>query len=123
LYASWAPDRLGIVYQKYIETWESVEICIIDTALTSEIRLTNDHKDDRYPQWSPDGKMIAWSSNVRIMVMNIDGIDKKVLDYGQYPSWSPGSDYIIYSNANQDVTKEVIWRIDIDGNNKTQLTF
>jgi len=123
MYASWSPDRSKIVYQKGNQSWESVEIFITDTALVSEKRLTDDNKDDRHAAWSSDGNMITWSSNVLIKVMNIDGTNQKMLDYGQYPCWTPDSKYIIYSNANLDVTKEVIWRINIDGKNKTQLTF
>jgi Tol biopolymer transport system component len=57
------------------------------------------------------------------MVMNIDGTNQKTPGYGQYPSWSPNSDYIVYSFANSDYTKEIIWKINIDGSNRTQLTF
>jgi Tol biopolymer transport system component len=99
------------------------EIFIVDTSLTNLKRLTFNSKSDRDPAASPSHEYIVWSSNVRIFIMNRNGSYQKMLDYGQYPSWSPGSDYIIYSNANQDVTKEVIWKIDINGNNKTQLTF
>jgi len=123
MYAKWSPDRSMIVYEKGSQSFQSVDIFTIDTALQSEIRLTNDDKDDRDADWSPNGNLITWTSNVRIMVMNIDGTEQKVLDYGQYPSWSPKSDYIIYSFANSDFTKEVLWKIDIDGSDKTQLTF
>jgi Tol biopolymer transport system component len=123
MYASWSPDRSKIVYQKGNQSWNSVELFIIDTALISEIRLTNDAKDDRDAVWSPSGDLIAWSRNVRVMIMSIDGTNQKTLDYGQDPSWSSKSDYIIYSNANAEMTKEVLWRINLDGSNKTQITF
>jgi|WetSurMetagenome_2_1015567.scaffolds.fasta_scaffold160209_1 Tol biopolymer transport system component len=123
MYASWSPDRSKIVYQKGNQLWKSVELFIIDTALISEIRLTSDAKDDRDAVWSPSGDLITWSRNVQVMIMDIDGTNQKTLDYGQFPSWSPKSEYIIYSNANAEMTKEVLWRINLDGSNKTQITF
>lgn len=39
------------------------------------------------------------------------------------PAWSPDGQSIIYSNTNNDFTKEVLWKIDINGNNKIQLTY
>jgi Tol biopolymer transport system component len=123
MYASWSPDRSKIVYQKGNRSLESVEIFIIDTAMISEQQLTHDKKDDRAAKWSPNGEVIAWSSDVRITTININGNNRKTLGYGRYPSWSPGSDFLIYSFANSDYTKEVLWRINIDGSNNSQITF
>ncbi|RPH31649.1 MAG: hypothetical protein EHM93_12725 [Bacteroidales bacterium] len=123
MFAKWSPDRNKIVYSKGSQTWKSTEIFIIDTLLTTEVRLTNDSRDDRDPSWSPTGEFISWSSNVLIYRMNVNGNNKLKLDYGQYPNFSPDGKYIVYSFANSDFTKEVLWRIDIDGKNKVQLTF
>lgn len=123
MYASWSPDRSKIVYIKGSNSLESIEIFISDTALLFEKQLTFDRRDDRSPKWSPDGKRITYSSNVRIMLMGTEGENQKLLDFGNNPSWSPNSDYIIYSNANYDFTKEVLWKINIDGSGKTQLTY
>ena len=108
---------------RYFESNLSEEIFIVDTTLSNPTRLTFNDKSDRDPEGSPSHEYIAWSSNVRIFRMNKDGSGQKMLDYGQYPCWTPDSKNIVYSNANSDVTKEVIWRIDIDGKNKIQLTY
>lgn len=121
--ARWTNDMANLIYEKVSQQWHAGEIFFIDTLGTNDTRITNDDYDDRNPVLSKDSKKIVWSRNVQIMVMNVDGSIKKELDFGQYPSWSPGSDFVVYSNANHDVTKEVIWRIDINGNNKTQLTY
>lgn len=123
MYASWSPDRSKILYQKGNKELPSVEIFIIDTLLITEQRLTFDTEDDKDASWSPNGEQITWSSSIRIMIMNSDGSNKKKLDYGRYPSWSPSSDFIIYSNANFDFTKEVLYKINKDGTDRIQLTY
>lgn len=123
MYASWAPDRSRIVYGKRNKALKSVEIFISDTAQTFEQQLTNNTNDDRDVRWSPDGRKIAWSCDGKLTVMDVNGSNLKTLTFGQYPSWSPSSDFLVYSFANDDCTKEVLWKINIDGTNKTQLTF
>lgn len=116
----WSPDQGKILYVKYVS--DSEELFVVDTAGINETQITHNGKINRYPDWSPNGIFVTWSKNTHIMVMNIDGTNLKTLDYGQYPTWAPGSNYIVYSNANKDFTKEVIWKINIDGSNKIQLT-
>lgn len=120
--AQWSPNMDRIIYEKVSHDWDGGEVFIMDTLGINDSRITKDNLDDTNPRLSNNNK-ITWSRNVRIMVMNVDGTNQKTFDYGQYPSWSPISDYIIYSNANDDFTKEVLWKINIDGSNKTQLTY
>lgn len=44
-------------------------------------------------------------------------------DFGRYPTLSPNSKYIIFCHVNDSYSREVIWRVNIDGQNRTQLTF
>jgi Tol biopolymer transport system component len=123
MYAKWSPNKSKIIYTKGNQSWKSTEIFTLDTLFKTEVRLTNDDRDDRDPSWSTTGEFISWSSNVEIYLMKNDGSYQRKLDYGQYPSWSPDGHFIVYSNANQDFTKEVLWKIDINGKNKVQLTY
>lgn len=118
---NWSPDGKSILYCKYFSNNE--EIFVIDTAGTTDTRLTNNNRTDRYPSWSPDGLWIAWSSRMEIYVMNSNGNNQYRCDYGRFPAWTPDSKYIIYSNANEDYSKEVLFRIDNGGKNRIQITF
>jgi|WetSurMetagenome_2_1015567.scaffolds.fasta_scaffold07205_5 TolB protein len=121
--AKWSPDMKKIIYIKGNQQWEHLEIFTIDSSLENEIRLTNDTRDDRDVVWSPDGKKIAWASDVVISVMDSNGKNVKRLDYGLFPCWSPDGTCLIYCNANRDYSKEVLWKINIETREKIQLTF
>jgi Tol biopolymer transport system component len=121
--ARWSPNCEKVIYQKVSHSWKGGEIFIIDTLGVEDNRITYDNMDDREPALSPSGDLVVCSKNVGIYVMNSDGSNQYKLDYGQHPAWSPDSQYIYYSNANSDFTKEVLWKIDINGKNKVQLTY
>jgi Tol biopolymer transport system component len=101
---------------------EVSEIFLTDTLGSAPIQLTNNKRDNRAPTWSPDGKRIAWSSNLRLCVMNADVSNQHQITYGHTPSWSI-DDTIVFSHANSDYTKEVLYIISSDGTNKKQITF
>jgi len=120
--SKWLSDS-KLIGVSFANDWSAEEICIVDTTLTYIKRLTFNDVTDRDPTVSNDGKIIAWSSKVQIHTMNIDGSNIKRLDYGQYPAWTPDGKWIVYSNASPDFKSEVLWKIGIDGKNKSQLTF
>jgi Tol biopolymer transport system component len=107
----------------FCKDYSSREVFIVDTSLTNLTRLTFSKNSDLEPSASPSQEYIAWNCDGRIFLMNKDGSNKKKLNYGKTPSWTPDSKHIIYSNANLDFTKGVIWKMDLEGKNKTQLTF
>ena len=123
MFASWSPDRNEIVYEKGGMDYDGDEIFIYNINTKVESRLTNDNNDDRDAAWSEDGQLIVWSSNTEVYVMNADGNNQRRVDYGRLPAIGHNSQYIVYSNATSDYSKEVLWKIDITGKNKTQLTF
>ena len=92
-------------------------------------KLTNDKADDLFPEWSPNGKRIAWghgasASAYEIWVMNADGTGRRQLTFNTFddldPVWSPDSTQIAFRsvrNGNRD-----IYVINADGTGERRLT-
>jgi Tol biopolymer transport system component len=69
--------------------------------------------------WSPDGMMIAYSSNNNIYLLDTSRLQTVRLYSGSWdftPSWSPDGQKITFSSHRQ------IFTVDISGNNLIQLT-
>ena len=112
----------NLVYYDWVKGWDFSEIFIRDTLGNPVVRLTQNNRDDRNPTWSTDGTRIAWSSNIRLSIMNADGTNQIEIGYGNTPSWSIYNE-IAYSHANANYSKEVLYIISPDGKNKKQITF
>src|SRR5262245_10794783 len=79
------------------------DVYVIDADGSKLTRLTTDPAYENSPEWSPDGKQIAFASDRtnswEIYVMNIDGTDQRqVTSYGinEEPHWSPDGTKIAY---------------------------
>lgn len=104
------------IWRKNVETGENTLLC-----------------SGYQPQFSPDGKHIAYvkysadEKSCSIWIMNFDGTQPvQVTDskkgYAFYPRWSPKGDKIVFQLTRKDKKDADIYVIDIDGNNLTQLT-
>jgi Tol biopolymer transport system component len=124
----WSSDGDKIGHFRYIGVVTS-EIFIMDSTGTSEVRLTNNNRQDTAPAWSPDGSLIAWASQVSgktypdLWLMNTDGTDQRYfLSRAKNPDWSPDSQKLVFV-APDSQGKEVIWMINKDGSDRRQITF
>ncbi|QDV21139.1 translocation protein TolB [Gimesia panareensis] len=85
--------------------------------------FAEDYYNTGSPAFSPDGQKLAFDgwksqagesfSNVRLMVVNADGSDFKVIGPGAMPSWSPGGNRLAFSKPPYSVAV-----INVDGTNE-----
>ena len=95
---------------------------------TNPVNLTNHPAIDLGPDWSPDGKQIAFYSNrkenVDIYVMDADGANPIRLTNAaakdRRPAWSPDGKQIAFTSL-RDGNAE-IYVMNADGTNPTNLT-
>jgi Tol biopolymer transport system component len=94
------------------------------------LRLTPAELSARYPDWSPDGKKIAFSThccnpqNEEIWLVNLEGglhqLTKNGNDYfagphDSFPSWSPEGDAIVFERVAPDLSSSAIFVMKADG--------
>ena len=108
------------------------EIYVMSSDGSSQTRLTNNQKQDNYPEWAPDGNKIAfWSSSPNtgsnIYVMNADGSKQTQLinnhRYNIGHQWSPDGKKITFMSTGYSRTDLYeIHVIDADGSDEMRLT-
>lgn len=111
---TWSPDGKKIAFHSN-RNGGKYQIWTIDLNSSNLTQLTTSFVDStngyliqqKVPAWSPDGKYISYwqglegsnnNSNTpwNVCVMEADGTNKKILDPGDDPTWSPDSQTIIH---------------------------
>jgi Tol biopolymer transport system component len=112
-FPAWAPDSRRIVFDRYDGTGEGDlrNIYVIDVATRKATRLTR-HGFNLTPAWSPNGKLIAWSTD-DLWVMRPDGTHKRrvVRDRANGISgiaWSPESRWLAFVPGDYSATLVVV---------------
>jgi Tol biopolymer transport system component len=103
------------------------DIYLVDDRGDHRIRLTDDPANDYSPEWSPDGRTIAFRTNRdgnhEIYAMDWNGANPRNLtrDRGEQrsPAFSPDGRTIAYASAGEDGFD--IWLMDADGGNPRRL--
>ena len=114
----------------------SMSICTMNDDGTNQLQLTADTLWSYYPEWSPDGKKIAFIQRGRytphqVYTMNADGSMKKFLadssgiDYTGRAIWSPDAKKILFSGSGEltYVPGDAIYIMNADGSDRTLLCY
>jgi Tol biopolymer transport system component len=123
-----------IVY--VIGSGDAAEIYVADSDGSNPVRLTNNASADTDPVWSPDGRMIAFTSkrdgDAAIYTMKLDGTNQQRLTGGEDPAWSPDGTQIVYEGPDEvkqgdhpiygATTFRDLWVIDVAGGAPRRLT-
>ncbi len=123
---SWSPDGGNIVFS------HCGGIYTMGAHGGDSIRIMKSPSINTSPQWSPDGRFIAFNSNALegigqeqeedtygIYVMDIQRTTMARIARGDYASWSPDGTRLAISKYNG---LPGIWIVDQDGNNPQQIT-
>ncbi len=119
-YLSFSPDGTRVVYEGHAAG--DYDVYVADIATGEARQLTDSPGGDGWPAWSPDGSMIAFTSERDdclflpsdqecrrtgepddqyrdVWIMNADGSDQRrvTTELGQFVAWSPDGQYLLVS--------------------------
>jgi TolB protein len=98
---------------------------------TAVIQLTAEAADDAYPTFSPDGKLIAFSStragNWQIFTMDLAGRNVTQVSTGPmqaiHPSWSPDGTRLVYCSLGGKSNQWELWTTNLVTNEKRMIGY
>jgi serine/threonine-protein kinase len=101
------------------------DVWTFDVATGTPLRLTSEPLDELYPQWTPDGTRIAFSTRTgKIFWKPADGsAPREELSHGEYPrttgSFSPDGKTLAFVETHPSRQGD-IWLLPLDGDRKAQ---
>lgn len=124
---SWLPDGSGFLYATNAGgPWQLVRSRSSEPEAGYDVILSDDEGRPLRPTVAPDGLRFAFSlvqgSARYVAVANIDGTGMRVLSEGDYPSWSPAGDELMFQRLDSNGESQ-LFAMDPDGVELQQRTF
>lgn len=120
-----SPDGRSLVYVSD----RSGSLELYSTGLvpgSPELPLTSNGAGNMDPQWSPDGRWLAFHSlkPAGVWVMAAEGgTPQQIADFGVSPSWSPDSERLVFvSDPGNATMRSVLWTVRRDGTDRRALS-
>lgn len=118
----WSPDGQRIVFVCEPRSSPAQEICVVNAEGSGFAQLTDTPENEFSPDWSPNGRWIAFQGDRRIEVIRPDGTERRKVPRtgnSSHLSWRE-SRRIVYSAGSADGGD--IYTIRPDGSGKRRLT-
>ena len=125
---SWSPDGTKLAFHHPPPGGRRPAIYVMNADGSGLTRLTqNDERDDSYPTWSPDGRIVfqarvGWgkTANLDVFVVGVDGTDEINATNSpgdeEMPSWSPDGNRIAFERG------DLIYILDLSSGSVLPLT-
>jgi dipeptidyl aminopeptidase/acylaminoacyl peptidase len=129
-YPSYSPDKSKLLFATVAPpSGRSVQVMDVATGVVTTLFDYSAQSFDSAPAWSPDGRQIAFESNLdgdmEIFVMNADGSNVRQITHNSLwdegPAWSPDGTKLAFSRGADDLHLD-IWTMNVDGSDAKQLT-
>jgi TolB protein len=126
-YPSLATDGKSVLYSAFLET-DNYEIYELVLDGGSVNRLTNIYGVETAPEFSPDGRSLAYAKynasteNFQIIVADRNGSNTSNVPRvtGWDPTWSPDGKKILFASDSRGLIQ--LYTVDLDGRNMTAIT-
>lgn len=132
--AEYSPDGETIVFAGFFRSGVLSAIYLMNADGSDIRRITPPELEAWLPDWSPDGRRIAFSTrsfyppntiNWQTWVVNTDGTELKQvtfpgISHDAYPSWSPDGTFIAFERDSPDFSTSGIFVIKADGSDLSQ---
>jgi Tol biopolymer transport system component len=111
-HAQLSSDGRRLLFHRQVKDAD-YELVILDLKTNTEIRLNPTDHEEAYPEWSPNGKIVAFASDVGqgagatdIYIMDFNGKNAIRLTShpakDAYPTWSPDGQSLFYMRQSND---------------------